>query len=430
MAQALETELIETEETERPRRSFGERPEEHQPGGGDRREKKPSSRSFSRWVLAAGTVITLAGTFVWWLHARNYESTDDAQVEGHLDLVSSRISGTVAYINPRVENNQYVEAGTLLLELDPQDYAAELAHAKANLDTRIAEARAAEVSVPIADATAFGQLHSAEAAKQQALANVDSEQASLLAAQHKLEQDEAIQARAERDRVRYQALVEKEEISRSDYDGRQTEAIAAARAVEADRAIVSAAERKIAEARSLVYQREAQIEAVRIAPQQVKDARAKSDSAAGHLEQGRADLHTAELNLSYTKIYAPVGGIIGRKTVELGHRVQPGQSLLVIVPLDDIWITANFKETQLKHMRPGQPVTIRVDTFGRDYKGTIENLPGAAGPLFSLFPPENATGNYVKVVQRFPVRIRLDKGQDPAHQLRPGMSVEPKVDIR
>jgi membrane fusion protein (multidrug efflux system) len=294
----------------------------------------------------------------------------------------------------------------------------------------MAEARSARVTVPIVDASAFGQLHSAEAAKQQSLANVDSEQANLIAAQHKLQQDQAIYARAERDRVRYQALVEKREISRSDYDARDTEATAAAQAVEADRAAITSREQKIAEARSLVVQRDAQIEAARAAPQQVTDARAKSDSAAGQLEQARADLHTAQLNLSYTKIYAPVSGVIGRKTVELGHRVQPGQSLLLIVPLDDIWITANFKETQLKHMRPGQPVTILVDTFGRDYKGKVESLPGAAGPLFSLFPPENATGNYVKVVQRFPVRIRLDKDQDAEHLLRPGMSVEPTVDVR
>jgi membrane fusion protein (multidrug efflux system) len=162
----------------------------------------------------------------------------------------------------------------------------------------------------------------------------------------------------------------------------------------------------------------------------VADARARSESAGGILEQARADMRTAELNLSYTKIYAPVSGVIGRKTVEIGHRVQPGQSLLAIVPLDDIWITANYKETQLRRMRPGQAVTIRVDTFGRDYKGKVESLPGAAGPLFSLFPPENATGNYVKVVQRFPVRIRLDQGQDPEHTLRPGMSVEPTVKVR
>jgi membrane fusion protein, multidrug efflux system len=371
----------------------------------------------------------VAGASLWWLRSQNYESTDDAQIEGHLDLVSARISGTVTYINRRVENNQVVEAGTLLMELDPRDYAAELEHAKANLDTRGAEARSAAVTVPIVDATSFGGLHSAEAAKQQALAGVDSEQANLVAARHKLRQDDAIYARAERDRVRYLALVEKREISRSDYDARDTEATAAAQAVEADRAAIASREQKIAEARSLVVQREAQIEAARIAPQQVSDARAKSQSAAGHLEQARADLHTAQLNLSYTKLYAPVSGVIGRKTVELGHRVQPGQSLLVIVPLGDIWITANFKETQLRRMRPDQPVTIRVDTFGRDYTGRVESLPGAAGPLFSLFPPENATGNYVKVVQRFPVRIRLDKDQDTEHLLRPGMSVEPTVTV-
>jgi len=392
-------------------------------------KNKGTSRKLSRWILAAVFVLAVAGTSLWWLNSQNYESTDDAEIEGHLDLVSARISGTVTYINPRVEDNQVIEAGTLLLELDPRDYAAELEHAKANLDTTSAEARSAQVSVPIVNASAFGELHSAEAAKEQALASVESEQANLVAAQHKLQQDDAIYARAERDRVRYQALVEKQEISRSDYDARETEATAAAQTLESDRAAITAREQIIAAARSLVVQREAQIEAARIAPQQVVDARAKSDSAGGHLEQARADLHTAQLNLSYTKIYAPVSGVIGRKTVELGHRVQPGQSLLAIVPLDDIWITANFKETQLKKMRPGQSVTVRVDTFGRDYKGKVESMPGAAGPLFSLFPPENATGNYVKVVQRFPVRIRLDKNQDSEHLLRPGMSVEPTVEV-
>src|SRR5882724_2233745 len=416
MARTVETEVVDVREAEVA--------EKREPNSHGPRIK------FSRWVLIFGLAIAVAGAALWWLESQHYESTDDAQIEGHLDSVSARISGTVTYINPRVENNQAVEAGTLLMELDPRDYAAELEHAKANLATRAAEARSAQVTVPIVDATSFGQLHSAEAAKEQSLASVDSEQANLLAAQHKLRQDEALYARAERDRVRYQALVEKHEISRSDYDARETEATAAAQAVEADRAAIVSREQKIAEARSLVVQREAQIEAAHIAPQQVTDARAKLESAGGHMEQARADLHSAQLNLSYTKIYAPVSGVIGRKTVELGHRVQPGQGLLVIVPLDDIWITANFKETQLKKMRPGQPVTILVDTFGRDYKGKVESMPGAAGPLFSLFPPENATGNYVKVVQRFPVRIRLDKDQDAEHLLRPGMSVEPSVDVR
>lgn len=429
MAQSVETQVEDFQEPARPQVV-----ERREPSTKVDREKPESasevpSKRLSRWIFLLAAAIAVAGASFWWMRSQNYESTDDAQIEGHLDLVSSRISGTVTYINPQVENNQLVEAGTLLIELDPRDYAAELEHAKANLDTRRAEARSAQVTVPIVDASAFGQLHSAAAAKEQALASVDAEQANLVAAQHKLRQDEAIYARAERDRVRYKALVEKQEISRSDYDARDTEATAAAQTVEADRAAITSREQKIAEARGLVVQREAQIESARIAPQQVTDARARSESAGGHLEQARADLHTAQLNLSYTKIYAPVSGVIGRKTVELGHRVQPGQSLLAIVPLDDIWITANFKETQLKRMRPGQSVAVRVDTFGRDYRGKVESLPGAAGPLFSLFPPENATGNYVKVVQRFPVRIRLDKDQDAEHLLRPGMSVEPTVQV-
>ena len=162
----------------------------------------------------------------------------------------------------------------------------------------------------------------------------------------------------------------------------------------------------------------------------MSDAKAKSDSSVGQVNQAKADVRTAELNLGYTKIYAPVSGVIGRKTVELGHRIQPGQSLLAVVPLDDIWVTADFKETQLKYMRAGEPVSIHVDTFARDYNGTVENLPGAAGTLFSLLPPENASGNFVKVVQRLPVRIRFNPGQDPQHLLRPGMSVEPEIKVR
>jgi membrane fusion protein (multidrug efflux system) len=429
MAWTTETEVVNLRETVRLEalRNHDSSDEE----GAEKQELKSNAPHVkrSRWILVFAAAMAVAATALWWLNSRNYESTDDAQIEGHLDLVSARITGTVSYINPRVENNQFVEAGTLLLELDPRDYQAELEHAKADLDTRSADARSAVVTVPIVNASSFGGLHSVEAAKEQAMASVEAQQANLVAAQHKLQQDEAIYARAERDHVRYKTLVEREEVSRSAYDARETEATAAAQAVEADRAAIVSREQAIAEARALVVQREGQVEAARIAPQQVTDARARLDSAAGHLEQARADLHTAQLNLSYTKIYAPLSGVIGRKTVELGHRVQPGQSLLVIVPIDDIWITANFKETQLKRMRPGQSVTLRVDTFGRDYKGKVESLPGAAGPLFSLFPPENATGNYVKVVQRFPVRIRLDKDQDAERLLRPGMSAEPTVDV-
>ena len=387
-------------------------------------------RRISRRALLALAAVAVVAGLGWWIYAQQFETTDDAQIDGHLDAISARISGTVIYINPKVENNQSVEAGTLLLELDPNDYQAELDHAKGELATREGEAHSAGVNVPITQTSAFSHLRVAEAARDEAIAALDAELANLNAAKHKVQEDEAISARAERDRVRYVALVEKQEISRSEYDARETDATASAQALETDRAAVIAAEKKIAAAQNLVVQREAQVRDAQTAPQQVIDSQAKSQSKNGEVELASADVRTAELNLAYTKIYAPVSGVIGRKTVELGHRIQPGQMLLAIVPVDDIWVTANFKETQLKNMRPGERVTIYVDTFDRDYEGTVENLPGAAGPVFSLFPPENATGNYVKVVQRFPVRIRFNKDQDPEHLLRPGMSVEPKVKVR
>jgi membrane fusion protein (multidrug efflux system) len=387
-------------------------------------------RNATRWIAGFVALLVAVSGYLWWRHAQAYESTDDAQIEGHLDSVSSRIAGTVTFINPAVENNQFVKAGTLLLELDPRDYQAELASASAALDARSAEQRAAESAIPITNANAFGQLRAAQAAKAQAEASVETEQANLIAAQHSLEREQALYARAERDRVRYQALVNKHEISRSDYDARATEAATAAQAVDSGRAAIRATEQKIEQAKNLVAQRQALIDAASSAPEQVTNARTKSRAASGQVEQARASIGTIKLNLTYTKIYAPASGIIGRKTVEIGNRVQPGQGLMVIGPVDDIWITANFKETQMRHMHTGQPVSIHVDSFDRDYQGHVESMPGAAGPLFSLFPPENSTGNYVKVVQRFPVRIRLNKDQDPQHTLRPGMSVEPTVTVR
>ncbi len=427
--QEVETDLVQPAKTRRVESPVREVPQDT-PTAHEPQTSVPQKRSWFRWVVLLILVLLAAGGVRWYLNSQGFEETDDAQIEGHLDSISARISGTVSYINPQVENNKFVKAGTLLLELDPNDYQADLEHAKANLDASAADEHAAQVGIPIVNASAFGQLHAAEAAAEQAASAVETQQANLTVAQHKLQQDEAIAARAERDRVRYQALVEKHEISRSDYDARETDATASAQAVEGDRAALTSIERQISEARSLVAQRQAQVEAARSAPQQVTDARVKTQSAGGRVEQATAAIHTAKLNLSYTKIYAPISGVVGRKTVELGQRLQPGQGLMVLVPLDDIWVTANFKETQLKRMRPGQSVRIHVDTFDRDFNGKVESLPGAAGPLFSLFPPENATGNYVKVVQRFPVRIRFDAGQDPQQLLRPGMSVEPTVNVR
>ena len=392
---------------------------------------QPKPKPFSRRALATAAIVLAAITLLsWWLYARRFESTDDAQIDGHINVVSSRISGTVLYVNPQAENNQYVRAGTLLLELDPNDYQAALEHAKSDLATKEGEARSAGVNVPITNASAFSQLRLAEAARDEAVAAVDSEEANLAAAQHRVKQDEAVYARAERDRVRYQGLVDGGVVSRLEYDAHEAEALADSQALEADRATVISEQHKIGQLRTLIEQKLAQLQSAHTAPQQVNDAQAKSESSIGQVSQAKADVRTAELNLGYTKIYAPVSGVIGRKTVELGQRIQPGESVLAIVPLDDIWVTADFKETQLKCMRPGQAVNIHVDTFGRDYRGTVENLPGAAGTLFSLLPPENASGNFVKVVQRLPVRIRFNRDQDPQHLLRPGMSVEPQVRVQ
>jgi membrane fusion protein (multidrug efflux system) len=383
--------------------------------------------------VALGLVVffgVAGGAWAWWLNDRHYESTDDAQIEGHIGAVSARITGTVLGIAPHIENNQFVKAGTLLLELDPNDYKAALEHARADLITQEASVRSAGTAVPVTSIAAFSQLKVAEAAEVEAVSSVAAEEANLQVAQHRVELDQASWKRADRDRQRYLALVAKHEISRSEYDTRETEAQTTQQALESDLAAVMSARQKVAQARSRVAQRQAAIEGAKSAPAQVADVKARVATAAGQVLQARADVHTAELNLSYTKIHAPVSGIIGRKTVEEGQRIQPGQALLAIVPVDDIWVTANFKETQLEHMRPGDQATVHVDAFNRDFSGKVESLPGAAGTLFSLLPPENASGNYVKVVQRLPVRIRFNADENKDNLLRPGMSVEPRVRVR
>ncbi len=361
--------------------------------------------------LALLIVIALVAGAVYALNARHFESTDDAQVDGHFAALSSRVTGTVLYINPNVENDRAVNAGDLLLALDPRDAQADLDHAKANLEVKEADARVAALKVPIMRASAYSALDLARASKEQASDAVGGAQSELTAAQHRVQLDQALADRAERDRVRYQALVDKHEISKSFYDARETEALGTIQTLESDKAAASDAQQKIAQMQAVVKQRKAQIDNAGTAPQQTSDAEAEAASARASVDQARADVQTAELNLSYTKIYAPVSGVVGHKTVELGHRVQPGQSLLTVVPLDDIWVTANYKETQLRRMHPGQEVTLDIDSSGRSLHGKVEDMAGAAGPLFSLFPPENASGNYVKScnASRFGSMSTLDR---------------------
>jgi membrane fusion protein (multidrug efflux system) len=387
------------------------------------------TRQKPRFVGAAFALLIVGTAPAWWLHSRHFESTDDAQVDGHLHAINARVTGTVAHINTNAENNHYVAAGALLVELDPTDAQAAVDQARAALTTRQAAADAAALQVPIVKASAFNQLDLARAGQAETEDAVAIAEANLTAATHRVERDQLEAARAERDRLRYAALLEAREISRSEYDARETDAKAADETLESDRANAIAAQKAVGQARNRVAQRQAEVATARTAPEQLSDAQARLASALAQVEQANADLRIAELNLTYTRIYAPVGGIVGRKTVEVGHRIQPGQALMILVPIDDVWITANFKETQLREMRPGQPVTIHVDSFDRDYDGIVEELPGAAGTLFSLLPPENASGNFVKVVQRLPVRIRLASAADADHRLRPGMSVETRVRV-
>jgi membrane fusion protein (multidrug efflux system) len=379
--------------------------------------------------IAALIVLLVAGT-AGWAYLSSYESTDDAQVDGHLHPISARISGTILRVNPDVQDSHFVQAGTVLAEIDPADLQAERDRAEADYDRLQASSVAAGKDISVISSGSNGRLDLARAAISEAEDSEASERAALQAAEARLAGAEANFTRAEADRQRYEKLLAKHEISQSEYDRVATEASTDREAVSAGRADTLSAQKRIAQAQSRLAERKADLLAAGSAPEQIASSRAKAAAAVSDSTRARAQLTTAQLNLGYTKIIAPVSGIIGRKTVEAGQRVQPGQQLLTIIPVDDLWITANFKETQLQRMKPGQPVTIRADASGRDYRGHIDSLGGATGSRFSLLPPENATGNYVKVVQRVPVRIVLEQGENNDHRLRPGMSVEPRVKLR
>jgi membrane fusion protein (multidrug efflux system) len=381
-------------------------------------------------IFALALVAVLAVVVGSWFYFGSYEETDDAQVDGHLNPISTRISGTVINVNPAVEDNHFVAAGTVLAEIDPADYQAELDRAQAEYQRLEASASAAKQDITVTSSGSTGRLNLSQAAVREAHDSIAAEKATLDAAQARVAQAEAGYSRAEADRQRYERLLAKHEISQSEYDRIATEASTDREAVNAARAELAAAQTRVTQAESRLAERKADLLAATSAPEQVKSSMARAAAATSEADRARAQRTAAELNLSYSKIIAPVSGIVGRKAVEVGQRVQPGQQLLDIVPVDDVWVTANFKETQLKKMRPGQPVTIHLDSYDRDYRGQLDAIGGATGSRFSLLPPENATGNYVKVVQRIPVRILLSPGENLDHLLRPGMSVEARVKLR
>jgi membrane fusion protein, multidrug efflux system len=388
------------------------------------RSRDPRFRMF----LIIGVVVLLVAVFFLWRYFTSYESTDDAQIDGHLNSISARISGHVLKL--LVQDNQYVQAGTPLVEIDPKDYQVALDRAKADYADAVALAAAARVVVPITSVNTTSQVSSAQADVENAQAGIAAARQQFEAAKAQLAQAEANNVKAQDDLVRYRQLVDKQEVSQQQYDQALAAARAGEAAVNAARASSLAAENQVHQAQARLLTAEAGERASRTGPQQVAAIRSRAQSALAEVDLKKAALDQADLNLSYTMVVAPVDGVVTNRTVEVGQNVSVGQEMMRVINLDDIWVTANFKETQLKQMRVGQPVTIHVDTNGKDYKGHVQSLAGASGAITSLLPPENATGNYVKVVQRIPVKITFDPGETREHVLRPGMSVEPKVWLR
>jgi membrane fusion protein, multidrug efflux system len=387
-------------------------------------------------------VVAAVEGYRFWQNLQRFESTDDGQVDGSIYTISSRITGHVSEV--LIQDEQIVKAGDVLVKLDPKDYEVAIAKARGDLADAVATYQSQRTDVPVTLSTTSGALNNAKASRLDASAAVsgaerqeDAARARLATAQANVRVAEANAQKAADDMARYKMLVDKDEISKQQYDQAVAAADVARATLDAQKAMVneaqqniSAAGKTVEQARARVLVADASIESAMSGPGQVKVTEAKAQSAEAKVQQQRALLDQAELNLQYTTLVAPIGGVIGKKAVEVGNNINTGQQLMAIVPLDDIWITANFKETQLKEMRVGQPVKIVVDAYDRTYTGKVLRLAGASGAKFSLLPPENATGNYVKVVQRIPVRIVLDPGQNDDHLLRPGMSVTPTVQVR
>ena len=383
-----------------------------------------------RLIVGAVLLVILAiGGWFLWQYFGSYESTDDAQIDGHVYPVSARISGTIKAVY--VEENQQVKAGQLVAEIDPADYQTALDDAQAAVAEASGEAAAAVPSVPITQTTTSSNIATSNQGVTAVRAALAAARQNQDAAVAHLKQAEADNTVAQADLARYAALSQKDEVPRQQYDRQVAVAKSAEQTVEANRAAVAAAAQQVREAEARVQQAESTASAASSnALQQVAVQNATVKQKAAKADEMRAQLEQARLNLSYTKIFAPADGVVGRKNLEIGMRVQPGQGLLAVVELSDIWITANYKETQLRQVRPGQAVTVHVDTFDADYDGYVESMPAATGAQFSLLPPENATGNYVKVVQRLPLRIRFKGRVSPDNRLRPGMSVETKIHLK
>ena len=397
----------------------------------------------ARWLLVPALIILIAGGYQGWQYLAQWESTDDAQVDGHIHPVSSKVGGAVLSVN--VKENQRVDAGTVLALVDTRDYEIAVARASAELAAAEAAVVAARAGVPIAASAAGTQITSSEAISEHAKAGVDAAEKDQLAARARLDLAQSRVREAQvnftkvtRDLDRMKQLIAKDEISQQQYDAAVSAAVQAKGAIESAQASAALAQQEIAAAGARVgqsqanlQQAEAEAQGAKTAPQQVTITRAQAQSAEARVQLAKVSLDQARMNLEDTNVRSIVSGTVSKKTVEPGQIVQPGQPLMAIIPQEDVWVVANFKETQLAEMRPGLAATVSVDAYGgRVYNAHIDSIASATGAKFSLLPAENSTGNYVKVVQRIPVKILLEQGQDPDHQLRPGMSVVVKVKVK
>jgi membrane fusion protein (multidrug efflux system) len=392
--------------------------------------EKPQRRTAVIGVGLLVLVIALVAGVLVYRHYARLQSTDDAQIDGYIYPITARVSGYVSRVT--VDDNQYVQAGTVLVQLDQKDYEVAVTNAKAAMANQQASADASRINVPLTSVNTSTQLSSAHADVENARAGLSAAQQQQQAAEASLREAEANDLKAQDDVERYKPLAAKDEIPQQQYSQAQAGQKATAAAVEAARASAAAAVQAVTQARTRSAQAQASLQYAETRPQQISAQSSRAEAARAQVQQAAAALEQAQLNLQYATIVAPVSGVVGQRSVQPGQYLSPGQQLLSIVPLDapNIWVTANFKETQLKEMRPGQPARIAVDTYGREYDGHVDSIAAASGARYSLLPPENATGNYVKVVQRIPVKILFDEGQDALHLLRPGMSVVPTVTIR
>lgn len=392
-------------------------------------EQKPPGQHRRRLLIILAVLVVVAGAgVVWWLHERHFEDTDDALVDGHISGIASRIAGTITGVY--AEEDQFVKAGQVLVDLDPRDYKTAIQQAEGQVEQARGQALAEQPNIPVTEVTNTTNIATSDSAVAAATDAVAAAESNYQAALEKVSEAEANNAKAQQDAARYRPLVEKDEISQQQFDQVIATATAMAATVAAAHSTADAAQKQVAEARQQLLQARQRAHEVNLnAPRQMAIRQAMLGSRRGSAEVAMAELEQARLNLSYCKIVAPFTGIVAKRIAEVGMSVAPGQQVFLVTNLDDLWVTADFRETQLRNMHPGQSVRIHVDSLGTDFDGYIESMPAASGAVTSLLPPENATGNFVKIVQRLPVRIRFKKNQPGLERLRPGMSVEPRVRV-